>query len=120
MIAFIRPMEAKMTMFDEQARRSARQELLETFSSGMSSQYGMSTSGTVMEMLEIAAAERRRSRELGNGPRNDGLTLRKNDRRMAARLLSKAEAVLDVANKFATNLRAWRLPARPFARAAAE
>jgi hypothetical protein len=93
---------------DEDERRRARQEMLEAFTSGIGGPACAPMPGIMLEMLEIAAMERRQSR----GPSEPmPLTFVGNGSGMTAPLLRMGKTVIDVARWLRSGLRPRRLPA---------
>src|SRR5262245_20834235 len=84
---------------DQDAGRRARQEFLEALSSGMSGPACAPMPGTLLEMLEIVAMERRQGHEtpLSRGSTEAApLTATRNGSRITGRLLKMGKMVVDV------------------------
>lgn len=99
--------------YGEHERALARQEFLETIVSGMGGPACAPMPGTFLEMLEIAALERRRGLESEAGrPVGDEapLTSPRNDSRMTGLGPRLARAAVDVASRFRTGAVARRVP----------
>jgi hypothetical protein len=91
-------MEVEMLQ-DEDSRRGARQKFLEALSSGMSGPSCAPMPGTLLEMLEIAAIERRQGHDtlFASEPlETSHLTSAQNNSRMTGRLLQVGKTVVDV------------------------
>ena len=98
---------------DETDRRIARQEFLEAVVGGLGGSACAPMPGTFIEMLEIAAFERRRASDgATHEPVVDEtlLTARPNSSRMPGRWLKLVRAAIDVAGRFTTGHGARRLP----------
>jgi hypothetical protein len=98
---------------DEHTRRAARQELLEFASCVMAGSPCAPMPGTLFEMLEIAAVERRMTSSLGEGGSNlfDPLTSERIETPITQRLLKLIRPALDVARKSRERSGTWQLPA---------
>jgi hypothetical protein len=105
-------MEGKMHS-DETDRRIARQEFLEAVVGGLGGSACAPMPGTFIEMLEIAAMERRNLADRAPGePVAEGtpLTSERNRGGMTARLLEMGKTVVDVAVRFRSGAGPRRLP----------
>ena len=83
----------------EEGRRRIRQEFLEALSGGMSGPACAPMPGVLLEMLEIAAMERRPGHDLafaGGSSETADLTSAQNNSGMTARLLRMGKMVVDV------------------------
>ena len=98
---------------DENTRRAARQELLEFASCVMAASPCAPMPGTLFEMLEIAAMERRMTSSLGEGGSNsfDPLTPERIEAPITQRLFKLIRSALDVARKARARSGTWQLPA---------
>ena len=93
--------------------RMTRQELLEAFASSMGGPACAPMPGTLLEMMEIAAMERRgRPERAPEEPSAspEPLTLPQNGRGMTARLKETGKAVIDVAVRLGRGSDPRRLP----------
>lgn len=99
-------------MADEEARRRTRQDLLEAMTSGFGGPACAPMPGVLIEMLEIAAMERRQADglpDVKHGEATAPLTLEQNGSRMTAWLPKARRAVIDVTNGFRSLLTARRV-----------
>jgi hypothetical protein len=105
--------EADM-LYDERDRSLARQELLEAFASGMGGPACAPMPGTLLEMLEIAAMERRWRSDPApaevSAESRAPLTSPRIGSRMIAWLRRAGEAIVNVGGRFRAGSDARRLP----------
>jgi hypothetical protein len=102
-------MEAAMIIGkDEQLR--ARQDLLEAMTSGMSGPVCAPMPGVMLEMLELAAMQRRES-QAARTVAPPHLTQNANGSRIRSEKLRVSRAFADVASRIAGYIGPWRLPA---------
>jgi hypothetical protein len=102
-------MEAAMTIGKNEQLR-ARQDLLEAMTSGMSGPVCAPMPGVMLEMLEVAAMQRRES-QTARTAAPFHLTQNANGSRMRSEKLRLSRAVADVASRIAGHIGSWRLPA---------
>src|SRR6185436_12244662 len=98
---------------DENTRRAARQELLEFASGVMAGSPCAPMPGTLFEMLEIAAMERRMTSSLSEGGSNsfDPLTPARIEAPITQHLFKLVRSALDVARKTRARSGTRQLPA---------
>jgi len=97
---------------DEIERHHARQDLLEAFSAGFSGAACAPMPGVLLEMLEIAAIQRRLAEQiLSVAPTASLLTRTKNSSGMASKMRRTGKAAAYVACRLGSYLGVGRLPA---------
>ena len=105
-------MRSNMSM-DENTRRAARQELLEFVSCVMAASPCAPMPGTMFEMLEIIAMERRMTSSQGGGESNssDPLTSERIGTPIRQRLFKLIRSAVNVARKPRARTGTWQLRA---------
>ena len=99
---------------DQDDRHQARQDLLEAVSTGFSGPVCAPMPGVLLEMLEIAAMERRQDERIASASPAASkplLTPTKNSSRMASKMLRTRKAAAYVARRLGSYFGAGHLPA---------